>query len=124
MYKFDEKSYKCSLEAAMDVLGGKWRSLIIWHLLDKKLRFSEIQKIVPGISKKVLSEHLRILEKNELVIRTVYPTVPPSVEYEISEVGKSLANILDQLEEWGRTNLYEKGVPPTTCPSKAKEKEE
>lgn len=108
MYRFDEKSYKCSLEAAMDVLGGKWRSLIIWHLLEEKLRFSEIQKIVPGISKKVLSEHLRVLEKNDLIIRTVHPTVPPSVEYEISEQGKSLAHILDQLEEWGRVNLYEK----------------
>lgn len=121
MYLFNEKEYKCSLEAAMDVLGGKWRSLIIWHLLDKKLRFSEIQKIVPGISKKVLSEHLRVLEKNELIIRTVYPTVPASVEYEISPMGKTLAHILDQLEEWGRTNLYENDTPPTTCPSKNKE---
>lgn len=120
MYLFNEKEYKCSLEAAMDVLGGKWRSLIIWHLLDKKLRFSEIQKIVPGISKKVLSEHLRVLEKNELIIRTVYPTVPASVEYEISPMGKTLAHILDQLEEWGRTNLYENDTPPATCPSKNK----
>lgn len=120
MYLFNEKKYKCSLEASMDVLGGKWRSLIIWHLLDKKLRFSEIQKIVPGISKKVLSEHLRILEKNELVIRTVYPTVPPKVEYEASETGKSLAHILDQLEEWGRKTLYENDNPPQTCPSKNK----
>lgn len=105
MYLFNEKEYKCSLEAAMDVLGGKWRSLILWHLLQEKLRFSQLQKIVPGISKKVLSEHLRILEKNALIIRTVYPTVPPSVEYEISEFGKSLAGILEQLELWGRVNL-------------------
>lgn len=108
MYIFDEKKYKCSLEAAIDVLGGKWRSLILWHLLKEKLRFSQIQKIVPGISKKVLSEHLRVLEKNGFIIRTVYPTVPPSVEYEISQKGKTLANILDQLEEWGRVNLYDK----------------
>ena len=118
MYLFNEKSYKCSLEAAMDVLGGKWRSLILWHLLDSKLRFTEIQKIVPGISKKVLSEHLKVLEKNSLIIRTVYPTVPPQVEYEITETGKSLANILNQLEEWGRINLYENDNPPETCPSK------
>ncbi len=123
MYLFNEKSYKCSLEAAMDVLGGKWRSLILWHLIEGKLRFSQVQKIVPGISKKVLSEHLRILEKNGLIIRTVYPTVPPSVEYEISPTGKSLADILDQLERWGRKNLYENGTSPETCPSKNVDKE-
>ena len=83
-----------------------------------KTSFSEIQRIVPGISKKVLSEHLRVLEKNNLVIRTVYPTVPPSVEYEISKDGKTLAHILDQLEEWGRKNLYENDSPPETCSSK------
>jgi len=118
MYLFNEKSYKCSLEAAMDVLGGKWRSLILWHLMKEKLRFSQVQKIVPGISKKVLSEHLRILEKNELVIRTVYPTVPPSVEYEISEHGKTLAHILDQLEQWGKDNLYDEANPSSSCETK------
>jgi DNA-binding HxlR family transcriptional regulator len=97
MYTFNDKNYACSLEAAIDMLGGKWRSLILWHLIEGKLRFSQIQKIVPGISKKVLSGHIRLLEKNVLVIRRVYPTVPPSVEYEISEKGKSLADILDNL---------------------------
>lgn len=108
MYLFNDKQYKCSLEAAIDALGGKWRSLILWHLLvEGKLRFSQLQKILPGISKKVLSEHLRVLEKNELIIRTVYPTVPPSVEYEISSDGETLANILGELEQWGRTHLEE-----------------
>lgn len=105
MYKFNNKEYKCSLGATMDVLGGKWRSLIIWHLIKEDLRFSQVQKIVPGISKKVLSEHLRVLEKNEFIIRIVYPTVPPSVEYKISEKGKTLEKVLDELELWGRVNL-------------------
>lgn len=105
MYQFNNKEYKCSLAAAMDVLGGKWRSLILWHLIKENLRFSQIQKIVPGISKKVLSEHLRVLEKNELIIRIVHPTVPPSVEYRISEKGKTLEKVLDELESWGRINL-------------------
>ncbi|BAK72844.1 helix-turn-helix domain-containing protein [Arcobacter sp. L] len=105
MYIFNKKEYECSLEAAMDVLGGKWRSIILWHLIEKKLRFSEIQKIVPNISKKVLSEHLRVLEKNNLIIRTVYPTIPPSVEYEISPKGETLEYVLKQLEEWARNNL-------------------
>ena len=107
MYVFNEKPYKYSLEAIMNVLGGKWRSLILWQLFHTKLRFTEIQKTVPEISKKVLSEHLKVLERNDLIIRTVYPTVPPQVEYEITELGKSLATILNQLEEWGKINLYE-----------------
>lgn len=106
MYKFNNKEYKCSLEAVMDILSGKWRSLILWHLIKEDLRFSQVQKIVPGISKKVLSQHLRVLEKNELIIRTVYPCVPPKVEYKISKKGKSLASILNDLENWGKNNLY------------------
>lgn len=105
MYKFNNKEYKCSLEAAMDLLGGKWRSLILWHLIQEDLRFSQIQKILYGISKKVLSEHLRVLEKNDLIIRVVHPTVPPSVEYKISEKGKTLTNALNQIELWGREYL-------------------
>lgn len=105
MYKIDKKEHICPLSASMDILGGKYRALILWHLMRSKLRFSEIQKIVPGISKKVLSEHLRILESNDLITRKVYPTIPPSVEYKISEKGKTLAEILDDLEKWGSKNL-------------------
>lgn len=107
MYKYNNKQYKCSLAATMDVLGGKWRSLILWHLIKENLRFNEIQKIVPGISKKVLSEHLRVLEKNDFIIRIVYPTIPPSVEYRITSKGKTLEKILDAMELWGKENLAE-----------------
>lgn len=105
MYLFENKTYTCPLAATMDVLGGKWRSLILWHLIKEDLRFSQIQKIVPNISKKVLSEHLRILEKNKLISRTVYPEVPPKVEYKITTKGKSLSFALEELEKWGRENL-------------------
>jgi len=105
MYKFNDKEYKCSLEATMDALGGKWRSLILWHLIQEDLRFSQIQKIVPGISKKVLSEHLRVLEKNDLIIRLVYAEVPPRVEYKISQKGKTLSKALNELESWGKEQL-------------------
>lgn len=108
MYKFDNKEYKCSLEAVIDLLGGKWRSLIIWHLNEKPLRFSAIEKIVPGISKKVLSEHLRYLEKNEMVIRTVFPTVPPQVEYRLTEKAEKLANILALLDDYSKEYIVKK----------------
>ncbi len=105
IYKFNEKEYKCPLEASMDLLAGKWRSLILWHLIKEDLRFSQIQKIVPGISKKVLSEHLRVLEQNDLIKRTVFPEVPPRVEYSITAKGKTLEEPLDILENWARENL-------------------
>lgn len=108
MYKFDNKEYKCSLEAGIDLLGGKWRSLIIWHLSKETLRFSQIQKIVPGISKKVLSEHLRYLEKNEMIIRTVYPTIPPQVEYKLTEKAKKIAVILESLNQFSKSELMVK----------------
>jgi DNA-binding HxlR family transcriptional regulator len=110
IYKYNEKEYKCPLEAAIDLLGGKWRSLILWHLIQEKLRFSQIQKIVPGISKKVLSEHLRVLEQNELIERTVFPEVPPKVEYNITPKGKSLAHPLDYLEKWAKENMEKKDL--------------
>lgn len=108
IYTYNEKEYKCPLEAVMDLLSGKWRSLILWHLIQEKLRFSEIQKIVPGISKKVLSEHLRIMRQHDLIERTVYPEVPPRVEYNITAKGKTLAQPLQYLENWGKENMEKK----------------
>ena len=108
IYKYNEKEYKCPLEASMDLLAGKWRALIIWHLIKENLRFSEIQKIVPGISKKVLSEHLRSMEQNELIERTVFPDVPPRVEYNITAKGKTLFEPLNYLENWARENMEKK----------------
>lgn len=105
MFKFNDKEYKCSLEATMDLLSGKWRALILWHLIQEDLRFSQIQKIVPGISKKVLSEHLRVLEKNEFISKTIYPEVPPRVEYKITQKGKTLTKALNELEAWGKEYL-------------------
>lgn len=99
------KSYICPLEVTMDLLGGKWKVLILWHLLEEKQRYSSLQKILSNISKKELSKHLRILESQGLITRYVYPTIPPSVEYEITAKGKTLAPLLHGLEEWGREHL-------------------
>lgn len=109
MYRWNNKEYKCPIEATIDVLGGKWRSLIVWHLNKEVLRFSEVQKIVPGISKKVLSEHLRELEKNEIIERKVSPEVPPRVEYKITSKGRDLGEVLDIMEKWGSNILETEG---------------
>ena len=109
MYRWNDKDYRCPIEVTIDVIGGKWRSLIIWHLNREVLRFSEIQKIVSGISKKVLSEHLRDLEKNGFIERKVYPEVPPRVEYMMTPKGRKLGEVLDSMERWGRELLESEG---------------
>lgn len=101
MYRWNNKDYKCPIEVTINVIGGKWKSLILWHLNKGILRFSE----VPGISKKVLSEHLRVLEKNNFIERKVYPEVPPKVEYSITNKGKELGEIVSTMEVWGKNFL-------------------
>lgn len=105
MYKFNNKTFDCSLEAITYLLSSKWRSHILWYLTREKLRFSQIQEIIPKISKKSLSEQLRILEKEDLIKREVHPTIPPSVEYEATQKGKSLEVILNELIIWSKGNL-------------------
>lgn len=106
-YFFRGKEYKCSLNLAMDIIGGKWKILILWHLSKGTLRFAELKKLLPGISKKVLTESLRNLEEYDLVKRKVYPEVPPKVEYSISVIGQKLLPALSELAEWGQ-NISEK----------------
>jgi DNA-binding HxlR family transcriptional regulator len=104
-YEYNGKEYICSLEAVMDLLAGKWRASILWHLMEGELRFSEIQRIVPGISRKVLSEHLRIMEQSGLIKRIVFPESPPKVQYNITKKGETLHEPLKYLENWARLNM-------------------
>lgn len=93
----------CNLlaEATLEVIGGKWKLLILCHLNCGPMRTSEFRKAIPNLSQKVLTQSLRELEEAGIVTRTVYNQVPPKVVYELSELGKSLQSILDQLSEWG-----------------------
>lgn len=94
--------YTCPMELALQVIGGKWKLIILWHLnQDGVLRFSQIKKIIPSITPKMLTQQLRELETDGLVHRTVYPQVPPKVEYSLTELGKSLYPILNDLNKWG-----------------------
>ena len=92
----------CPVEATLDVIGGKWKGVIIYHLLDGKKRFGELRKIVPGVTQRVLTKQLRELEDSGVLQRKVYPVVPPKVEYSLTPLGASLRPVVRLLEDWGR----------------------
>ena len=102
------KKYKYAwpIEATMDVIGGKWKQLIIYQLKDGTLRFNQIMdKVEPKITQRMLTKELREMEKDGLVIRKVYAVVPPKVEYSLTEKAHSLIPILDQLCDWGSDHM-------------------
>jgi DNA-binding HxlR family transcriptional regulator len=94
--------YICSVEAAINEIGGKWKSLVLCSLKDGTLRFSEINNKLPDISQRMLTKTLRELEKDRIISRKVYPEVPPKVEYSLTPKGESVLPILDSLCEWGK----------------------
>jgi DNA-binding HxlR family transcriptional regulator len=91
----------CPLTTAIEVIGGKWKVIILYQLRGKTLRFGELKKNIPKITQKMLSQQLRELEKNKLVIRKVYAEVPPKVEYKSTELAQKLNPALDMLCRWG-----------------------
>ncbi|EJQ13268.1 transcriptional regulator [Bacillus cereus] len=92
----------CPIATTLDVIGGKWKVHILCVLADGKMRTNEIKREIPNITQKVLTQQLRQLEADGIIHRTVYQEVPPKVEYTISEHGKSLMQIMDELFEWGK----------------------
>jgi DNA-binding HxlR family transcriptional regulator len=91
----------CSVEAALDVIGGKWKGVIVFHLLSGTKRFNELHRSFQGITHQMLTVQLRELEEDGVVRRTVYPEVPPKVEYSLTPFGQSLRPILLLMREWG-----------------------
>ncbi len=104
---------KCPVDTTLNLIGGKYKALILWHLMDNTLRFGELKKLISNSTPKMLTQQLRELEKDNLIIRTVYPVVPPKVEYKLSKLGKSIKPILDDTFKWGSTYLKEKGLEPS-----------
>ena len=96
------KKHYCSLQLTMDLIGNKWKPLVLFHLLEGPLRSGVLQKTIPEISNKMFTQTVRELEKDKLVNRKVYPVVPPKVEYELTVLGKSLESILRDLDSWGK----------------------
>ncbi len=107
MLTVDNKNYICSLDYAMSIIKGKWKSVIICHLKRSSTRFLELQRKLPGVSQKVLTENLKELESDKIVKKIVFPEVPPRVEYELTETGYKLFEIIHQLEIWGGDYIRE-----------------
>jgi len=101
MIKIEEREYECPIEFAMELIAGKWKLLIMWHLRSKTRRFGELQRKIPKVTQKMLTQQLRELERDGLVHREVYPVVPPKVEYSLTPFGKTLKPILSMMVVWG-----------------------
>lgn len=91
----------CPVATTVQLIGSKWKLLILRNLMVRPWRFNELRRDLEGISQKVLTDSLRALEEDGIITRTVYPEVPPRVEYALSPLGESMRPILDAMEEWG-----------------------
>lgn len=100
-----KKKYNISVEATLEVIGGKWKCVILCHLTLGKKRTSELKRLMPNITQKMLTQQLRELEEDGIINRIVYHQIPPKVEYELSEYGLSLRVILDSLCAWGEKHI-------------------
>lgn len=100
MLDFKGIEYNCSMELTLDIIGGKWKPIIIWHLGKKTMRFNELKRSLPSITQKMLTQQLRALEESELIDRVIYNQVPPKVEYSLTEHGRTLLPVLMSLCEW------------------------
>lgn len=101
------QSDQCPVEITIKLIGGKYKAIILWHLIDKTLRFGELKKLVTSATPKMLTQQLRELEEGGLINRCVYPVVPPKVEYSLTEFGKSIVPVLDVMCKWGTDYLEE-----------------
>jgi DNA-binding HxlR family transcriptional regulator len=100
-YELDGTFYYCPVDLTLSVIGGRWKSLVFWNLRDGAKRFGEMKKILVGINDKMLTQVLRELEKSGVVNRKVYEVIPPKVEYSLTEKGKELLPVMQQMSDWG-----------------------
>lgn len=107
------KSGNCPVETTLELIGGKYKALILWHLSEGKLRFSELRKVITSATPKMLTQQLRELEAQALIHREVFPVIPPRVEYSLTELGKSLMPVLMSMRDWGADYLRTKNVEPS-----------
>ncbi len=107
-----EETNNCPVETTIELIGGKYKALILWHLAKEKLRYSELKKLLSGITPKMLTQQLRELEAKSLIHREVFPIVPPKVEYSLTDLGRSLMPILVAMRDWGSGYLRQAQKEP------------
>ncbi|MEK8129140.1 helix-turn-helix domain-containing protein [Paenibacillus filicis] len=95
----------CPVEYTLNVIGGKWKGIILYHLIKSPKRFNEFRRICPSITQRVLTLQLRELEEDGVISRTVYPEIPPKVEYALSDFGRTLIPIIMLMKEWGQVYM-------------------
>jgi DNA-binding HxlR family transcriptional regulator len=100
----------CAVEATLEVIGGKWKGVLLYHLLNGTLRFGELRRLVPDVTQRMLTQQLRELERDGVIERKVYAQVPPRVDYSLTKFGKTLEPIVLMMRNWGET--YLKDHPP------------
>ena len=105
-----EKTNECPVSATLELIGGKYKALILWHLSEGTMRYSDLRKCIAGVTAKMLTQQLRELESDELVHREVYPVIPPKVEYSLTKLGKSLLPVLVTMRDWGADYLKSRNL--------------
>jgi len=95
------RDFSCPVEAALAIVGGKWKGIILFYLRSDTRRFNELRRLIPGITQRMLTKQLRELEAHQIVHRKIYRQIPPKVEYSLTNFGRTLAPLLEALEEWG-----------------------
>lgn len=105
------EEFYCPVKLTADIIGGKWKPMILFYLEGGTQRFGELRKLIPGMTKKMLTQHLRELERDGIIHREVYAVVPPKVEYSLTKHGESLKPILKLMSAWGTKHRSRYGVP-------------
>jgi len=108
MITFNDKTYNCPMEMAIDLIGGKWKALLLWHLSLGTHRFNELRREFPGVTQKMLAQQLRDLEMNGLISRRVYAEVPARVEYDLTDFGMTLMPVLHAMNQWGTDYMHDR----------------
>ena len=109
MYYINDKEYRCSVAVTLDIFNDRWKLAIIWHLLDGEKRFKELHEIISEITQKTLTVKLKELEEKNIIHREVYAVVPPKVVYSLTQAGKNLKFVLDEMHKWGIDYVQEFG---------------
>ncbi len=109
-----DKEYRCFFQLATDIIGGKWKGMVLWALKKEVKRNGELKRLIPNISQKMLTQQLRELEDVGIVQRIVYPVIPPKVEYKLTSCGESLIPILENLHDWGKEYASSNGIDITS----------